>query len=215
MKWFDIKNKNYWRVSGGKEYTIQEVAKLTGITVRTLRNYLKSYEEVIDPRRGYYNSLIFDQEDIQIFVMIRTLIKDGFKQEEIQEKIAEELPKLREEMKQAQQEEPAVKEAEEKEEIKSPQKLKLAKKETSKEIIYAEDEQEPTVRVNPKLLKNMNDYFLSLEKRNAMLEHKLSHIEGILEEMNQRNQIGIIPRSFNSIKDSTTAFWDALKKSLP
>lgn len=43
MKWFDIKNRNYWRVSGTKEYTIQEVADLTGITVRSLRNYIKGY----------------------------------------------------------------------------------------------------------------------------------------------------------------------------
>ena len=74
MKWFDIKNKNYWRVNGDQDYSIQEVSKITGITVRSLRNYLKTYENLLNPRRGYYNSLIFSAEDVQAFVMIKTLI---------------------------------------------------------------------------------------------------------------------------------------------
>lgn len=211
MKWFDIKNKNYWRVSGGKEYTIQEVSQLTGITVRTLRNYLKSYENLIEPRRGYYNSLIFDQEDVQIFVMIKTLIKDGFKPEEIDQKVQEQLPELRQEMEQARKQEEDLVNKESKES--TVKQLKLPKKIESKELVEREDDS--GIRVSPKLLENMNDYFLSLEKRNAMLEHKLNHIEGLLEEMNQRNSVGFIPRSFNSLVDSTSAFWDALKKSLP
>ena len=95
MKWFDIKNKNYWRVTGDQDYSIQEVSKITGITVRSLRNYLKTYESLLEPRRGYYNSLIFSAADVQAFVMIKTLIKDGFKQSEIVAKVTKELDQLR------------------------------------------------------------------------------------------------------------------------
>ena len=95
MKWFDIKNKNYWRVTGDQDYSIQEVSKITGITVRSLRNYLKTYDSLLDPRRGYYNSLIFSAEDIQIFVMIKTLIKDGFKHSDIVEKVTDELNQIK------------------------------------------------------------------------------------------------------------------------
>ena len=95
IKWFDIKNKNYWRVTGDQDYSIQEVSKSVPVLLYALyETTLKTYESLLEPRRGYYNSLIFSAEDIQIFVMIKTLIKDGFKHSDIVEKVTDELNQL-------------------------------------------------------------------------------------------------------------------------
>tara|TARA_Y100000589_G_scaffold85367_2_gene79320 strand:+ start:1516 stop:2145 length:630 start_codon:yes stop_codon:yes gene_type:complete len=209
MKWFDIKNKNYWRVTGDQDYSIQEVSKITGITVRSLRNYLKTYESLLEPRRGYYNSLIFSAADVQAFVMIKTLIKDGFKQSEIVAKVTKELDQLRLDKSIDQKEiiNP-------KDETSAPVKISINREEDTTH--YSVEKTVETINIPPALLENLNDTFLSLEKRNAILEEKLSNIEGMLLKLNNSNQTqSSLPRPIISLFDSTQALWSALKKSIP
>ena len=212
MKWFDIKNKNYWRVSGGQDYSIQEVSKITGITVRSLRNYLKTYENLLQPRRGYYNSLIFSAEDVQSFVMIKTLIKDGFKQSEVIEKVEAELAQIKEvRATQASDDIPLNSEA--------PVQIAL-NRESSEDYTPVEAETE-MISIPPSLLSNLNETFIALEKRNAILENKLDNIEALLVKMGDKNCRGdgsnpsSLPRPLTAIVDSTQAFWSALKKAIP
>ena len=68
--------------------------------------------------------------------------------------------------------------------------------------------------IPPALLDNLNDTFLSLEKRNAILEEKLDNIEGMLLKLNNQNQGQYqLPKPIVSLMDSTQALWSALKKS--
>ena len=212
MKWFDIKNKNYWRVSGGQDYSIQEVSKITGITVRSLRNYLKTYEDLLQPRRGYYNSLIFSAEDVQSFVMIKTLIKDGFKQSEVIEKVEAELAQIREVC--------AKENTDEMQQIPEPPVQIPLNRDNSEDFPPVESESE-MVSIPPSLLSNLNETFIALEKRNAILENKLDNIEALLIEIGGKNGKGrdsnpsSLPRPLTAIVDSTQAFWSALKKAIP
>ena len=209
MKWFDIKNKNYWRVTGDQDYSIQEVSKITGITVRSLRNYLKTYDSLLDPRRGYYNSLIFSAEDIQIFVMIKTLIKDGFKHSDIVEKVTDELNQIKSsvinEEKQAKSEDDAPA---------APVQISIQRVQDDDNVpVHASSD---AVSIPTALLDNLNDTFLSLEKRNAILEEKLENIEGMLIKLNAQNKVqSQLPKPIVSLMDSTQALWSALKKSIP
>ena len=209
MKWFDIKNKNYWRVTGDQEYSIQEVSNITGITVRSLRNYLKTYEDLLEPRRGYYNSLIFSAEDIQIFVMIKTLIKDGFKHLDIVEKVTDELNQLKDEQKRREKENFGESDL-----SKAPVQIAIHREPDIDNLPV----QKPieTVSIPPTLLDNLNDTFLALEKRNAILEEKLDNIEGMLLKLNHQKQTQYnLPKPLTNLMDSTQALWSALKKSIP
>ena len=209
MKWFDIKNKNYWRVTGDQDYSIQEVSKITGITVRSLRNYLKTYESLIDPRRGYYNSLIFSAEDIHIFVMIKTLIKDGFKHSDVVQKVSDELSQLRK-----------AGDTSEKQTISdddtpdAPIQISIHRDQDGDNLPVQTSAD--LISIPPTLLDNLNETFLSLEKRNAILEEKLDNIEGMLLKLNKQNQAQYqLPKPIISLVDSTQALWSALKKSIP
>ena len=209
MKWFDIKNKNYWRVTGDQDYSIQEVSKITGITVRSLRNYLKTYDSLLDPRRGYYNSLIFSAEDIQIFVMIKTLIKDGFKHSDIVEKVTDELNQMKSSIRNDEKQN------------KSDDDVPVAPVQISIQRVQDNDNlpvhaSSDAVSIPTALLDNLNDTFLSLEKRNAMLEEKLENIEGMLIKLNAQSKVqSQLPKPIVSLMDSTQALWSALKKSIP
>ena len=209
MKWFDIKNKNYWRVTGDQDYSIQEVSKITGITVRSLRNYLKTYDSLLDPRRGYYNSLIFSAEDIQIFVMIKTLIKDGFKHSDIVEKVTDELNQMKSSIRNDEKQN------------KSDDDVPVAPVQISIQRVQDNDNlpvhaSSDAVSIPTALLDNLNDTFLSLEKRNAMLEEKLENIEGMLIKLNAQSKVqSQLPKPIVSLMDSTQALWLALKKSIP
>lgn len=208
MKWFDIKNKNYWRVSGEQDYSIHEVSKITGITVRSLRNYLKTYEELLQPRRGYYNSLIFSAEDVQAFVMIKTLIKDGFKQSEVIEKVTAELARI--EQPQMAQETPIKNEITE-----TPVQIAIHR-DTEDDCAPVESFSD-LVSIPPALLRNLNETFIALEKRNAVLENKLENIESLLIKIDKKNEVptSSLPRPLMALVDSTQAFWSALKKAIP
>ncbi|PCJ21517.1 MAG: hypothetical protein COB02_02675 [Candidatus Cloacimonadota bacterium] len=221
MNWFNIKNKNYWRVSGKKDYTIQEVAELTGITVRTLRNYLKSYEELVQPKRGYYNSLIFSKEDINCFVMIKTLIKDSFKKEEIIIKVQAELSEAK------------IKEDKPIEEIKennTNNKIveEKALTEISKNLINEESnnndsqfnyqemvEYGKAIKINHGMLEKMTQHFLNLETRNSLLEQKIDRIERLLinKEQEESNNHSL-PKTIGVLIDSTQALWRAFKNTI-
>lgn len=67
------------------QHNIEEVSKLTGITVRSLRNYLRRYREHLRPARGLCNALVFSDEDVETFVKIRTLLREGKARPEIHE----------------------------------------------------------------------------------------------------------------------------------
>lgn len=71
------------------DYNIHEVSGISGITVRSLRNYLRLYGEHFSPARGACNSLIFNDEDVKTFVRIRTYLREGKDRSEIH-KILEE-----------------------------------------------------------------------------------------------------------------------------
>ena len=209
MKWFDIKNKNYWRVTGDQDYSIQEVSKITGITVRSLRNYLKTYENLLNPRRGYYNSLIFSAEDVQAFVMIKTLIKDGFKHSDIIQKVTDELNQLKDQEKRHEMENSGESDV-----PNAPVQIAIHREPGSDNLPV----QKPieTVSIPPALLDNLNDTFLALEKRNAILEEKLDNIEGMLLKLDHQKQAQYnLPRPLINLMDSTQALWSALKKSIP
>ncbi len=193
MRWFEIRNKNYWRVNGDREYSILEVSQLTGITVRTLRNYLRTYQELLEPRRGYYNSLIFSGEHVKVFVMIKTLIKDGFKASEIQQKIQTELEHAR-------REEP----------LESPGSVDCALSEQSAPPRPFEND--AMIRVQPQLLHQLNNVLLAQEKRNSALERRLDHIETLITDIG-REKPGIIERTFSRLMDSGQAFWSALTRA--
>ena len=209
MKWFDIKNKNYWRVTGDQDYSIQEVSKITGITVRSLRNYLKTYDSLLDPRRGYYNSLIFSAEDIQIFVMIKTLIKDGFKHSDVVEKVTDELNQMKSSIKNDEKQDKSDDDA-----PVAPVQISIQRVQDNDNLpVHASSD---AVSIPTALLDNLNDTFLSLEKRNAILEEKLENIEGMLIKLNAQNKVqSQLPKPIVSLMDSTQALWSALKKSIP
>lgn len=71
-------------MGGMGQYTIHDVARLTGITVRSLRNYLRLYEDHLHPERGSCNSLLFGESDLDAFVRIRTYLREGRDRDEIQ-----------------------------------------------------------------------------------------------------------------------------------
>ena len=209
MKWFDIKNKNYWRVNGDQDYSIQEVSKITGITVRSLRNYLKTYENLLNPRRGYYNSLIFSAEDVQAFVMIKTLIKDGFKHSDIIEKVTDELNQLKDQDKRHEMENFGESDV-----PNAPIQIAIHRDQDGDNLPVQKSAD--LVSIPPALLNNLNDTFLALEKRNAILEEKLDNIEGMLLKLDHQKQTQYnLPRPLTNLMDSTQALWSALKKSIP
>ena len=207
MKWFDIKNRNYWRVTGKKEYTIQEVSDLTGITVRTLRNYIKGYEEVLSPKRGYYNSLVFSELDIRTFVMIKTCIKDGFKQEDILNKVRLEQESIQKQL----DEESRIRQIRNAEEMPQVAMLQDSEQsETSNPHLPVVSE----VALNDATLKQIGKYFLNLEQRNILLENRLERMERMLQSQIEVQQQGFLPRTLNLIKESSQAFWQAISRSL-
>lgn len=69
------------------EYTIDEVAELTGISVRSVRNYLRLYREYLQPGRGPCNSLLFRDADVETLVRIRARLRQGETREQIRERL--------------------------------------------------------------------------------------------------------------------------------
>jgi DNA-binding transcriptional MerR regulator len=59
------------------EYNIDEASRLSGITVRSLRNYVHQYQEFLKLARGPYNALVFSEEDLTVLVKIKSLLRDG------------------------------------------------------------------------------------------------------------------------------------------
>ena len=59
------------------EYNIDEASRLSGITVRSLRNYVHQYGEFLKLTRGPYNALVFSEEDLTVLVKIKSLLRDG------------------------------------------------------------------------------------------------------------------------------------------
>lgn len=66
-------------------YTIQELASVTGISVRSLRNYLHAFPEHLHPERGSCNSLLFGDADAEAFLRIRTLLREGRTRDQVRE----------------------------------------------------------------------------------------------------------------------------------
>jgi DNA-binding transcriptional MerR regulator len=204
MKWFPIKNKNYY--SGTREYPISEVARLTGITVRSLRNYLKSYEELLSPKRGYYNSLIFNESDLHTFVMIKTLIKDGLKQAEIIERIKQEkvnAGKVQDEnsiritLKNADEKAAAAKESEIKTEKAVCKNPPIRKEDLALRLIDAG------------FIDNAAQTILELDRRNAQLEAELNRLKRLLPPPRKK----ILPdfnKCFSLLVESTQCLWHSL-----
>ena len=184
-------------MNGKRDFSIQEVSQITGISVRTLRNYLKTYTDLLQPKRGYYNSLVFSEKDVNIFVMIKTLIKDGFKNSEIQTKILAELPALERSLEGGMEQE-----------VKS---VSLAAVEEPAPTLAGN---ESMIRVNPNMLKCVNHFLLAQERKNTILEQRLERIERLLEGMAPPKRAGF-KESLHRVIDSTSALWLALKKAIP
>mgnify|MGYP006277240723 CR=1 FL=1 len=72
------------------DYTIDEASRLSGITVRSLRNYVHHYADFLNLKRGPYNSLIFDDDDLQTLVKVKSLLRDGKTRQEICEILSKE-----------------------------------------------------------------------------------------------------------------------------
>lgn len=70
------------------EHTIDEVAELTGISVRSVRNYLRLYREFLQPGRGPCNSLLFRDADVETLVRIRARLRQGATRVEIRKRLA-------------------------------------------------------------------------------------------------------------------------------
>ncbi len=59
------------------DYSIDEASRLSGITIRSLRNYTHQYEDFLNLKRGQYNALIFSDDDLKMLVKIKSLLRDG------------------------------------------------------------------------------------------------------------------------------------------
>lgn len=77
-------------------YNIDEACRLSGISIRSLRNYVHHYNDYLHIERGPYNSLIFQEKSLAVLVKIKSLLRDGnnrhticeiLKQEEIKPEI--------------------------------------------------------------------------------------------------------------------------------
>ena len=64
-------------------YELHEVAKLADISERTLRRYIKKYKLRIG--RGSFNKYRFSDEDVKKLILMRTMIRDGYSDQEITE----------------------------------------------------------------------------------------------------------------------------------
>ena len=69
------------------EHTIDDVSALTGISVRSVRNYLRLYRDFLQPGRGPCNSLLFRDQDVETLVRIRTRLRQGETRDEIRERL--------------------------------------------------------------------------------------------------------------------------------
>ncbi len=65
------------------DYTIDEASRLSGISVRSLRNYVHHYADFLKLKRGPYNSLLFGDEDLEVLVKIKSLLRDGLTRNQI------------------------------------------------------------------------------------------------------------------------------------
>jgi DNA-binding transcriptional MerR regulator len=66
-------------------YNIDEACRLSGISVRSLRNYVHHYGEFLHLQRGPYNALIFTDESLSVLVKIKGLLRDGKNRHQIRE----------------------------------------------------------------------------------------------------------------------------------
>jgi len=71
-------------------YNIDEACRLSGISVRSLRNYVHHYNEHLHIERGPYNSLIFSDKSLSILVKIKSLLRDGNNRHKICDLLKEE-----------------------------------------------------------------------------------------------------------------------------
>ena len=71
-------------------YNIDEACRLSGISIRSLRNYVHHYSEHLHIERGPYNSLIFSDESLSVLVKIKSLLRDGNNRHKICELLREE-----------------------------------------------------------------------------------------------------------------------------
>ena len=62
-------------------YELEEVAKLSDLSERTLRRYIKKFKLRIG--RGSFNKYRFSEEDVKKLVLVRTMLYDGYSDAEI------------------------------------------------------------------------------------------------------------------------------------
>lgn len=72
------------------EYNIEEAARLSGITVRSLRNYVHQYGEFMSLKRSTYNALVFCDDDLTTLVKVKALLRDGKTRPQIAEALSAE-----------------------------------------------------------------------------------------------------------------------------
>lgn len=74
----------------GETYSLLDVSRITGIKETTLRFYLKRFKTFFEPlKRGQFNSIIFSDKDINLFLKIRTLSKQhGLSMDEIEKSLS-------------------------------------------------------------------------------------------------------------------------------
>ena len=75
---------------GEHKYNIDEASRLSGISVRSLRNYVNHYSDYLSLKRGQYNALLFSDGDLTVLVKVKSLLRDGKSRQEIIDILAKE-----------------------------------------------------------------------------------------------------------------------------
>ena len=65
------------------DYTIDEASRMSGISVRSLRNYVHQYADFLELKRGPYNSLLFSDSDLEVLVKVKSLLRDNLTRKQI------------------------------------------------------------------------------------------------------------------------------------
>jgi len=72
-------------------YDMREAITMMDVNEKTLRRYIKRFN--LNIKRGLYNKYVFEEKDIQVMLLIKSLLKSGLSDNQIKEKIKEFLNK--------------------------------------------------------------------------------------------------------------------------
>lgn len=141
--------------------------------------------------------------DVRTFVMIKTCIKDGFRYEDIVTRVLQEQSALRQQMESENQ----------KRTVSEPPVTAQNNDSDYEGSSQVPAETEPTL--SDAALKQIAQYFVRIEQRNALLENRLERMEKLLlSQKTSEESSGLLPRAISLIKESSQAFWQAFARSL-